>query len=65
MLQLPIQDTVRSPSRSNSKLLQSVEWVRYRKTRWILTDKCCVACRLPGDVNSPAGFWEMLLNQES
>lgn len=65
MLQRPIQDTVRSPSLSSSNLLQSVEWVRHLKTRWILTYKCCVACRLPGDVSSPAGFWEMLLNQES
>ncbi|KAI4130694.1 MAG: hypothetical protein LQ338_001595 [Usnochroma carphineum] len=26
---------------------------------------CGMACRLPGDVSSPAGFWEMMLNQGS
>ncbi|KAL8723272.1 MAG: hypothetical protein Q9225_000394 [Loekoesia sp. 1 TL-2023] len=26
---------------------------------------CGMGCRLPGDVSSPAGFWEMMLNQGS
>ncbi|KAL8921987.1 MAG: hypothetical protein Q9208_005441 [Pyrenodesmia sp. 3 TL-2023] len=26
---------------------------------------CGMGCRLPGDVSSPAGFWEMMLNQKS
>lgn len=26
---------------------------------------CGMGCRLPGDVSSPAGFWEMMLDQKS
>lgn len=60
-----IQATTKSLLRSSSNLLQSAEWVSHAGSRQILAYRCCVACRLPGDVSSPAGFWEMMLNQGS
>lgn len=65
MLPLPIPDIMRSLSLSSSNLLPFVEWVCYLQTGQTRAYKSCVACRLPGDVSSPAGFWEMMLSQGS